>query len=197
MDKAKDFERFGILMGVLGENWDKEISPMKVELYFEGLKDFDIEEVDSAVKIALKTLDQSYFPRIAQLRQLIEGDPESRSLFSWRIAVDTRDYYHGADFSEDPIIAYCIQELCGSYMDFCERTMDELKWMEKRFCNLYRLALRRPDVVANVNPVMEGHFQIDNTEKGLLDHVPPIPKISIKPKQVPQIEGQKVKALSK
>lgn len=77
MEKSKDFEIFGALMGMLGENFDKELSPLKVELYFDCLNDFEIEKVKKAVFVAIKTL--KFFPKVAELRELIQGGPARSS----------------------------------------------------------------------------------------------------------------------
>lgn len=192
MDKIKDREKFGQLMAMLAVNCSKENTKERLELYFHTLSDFSIEEVESGITSAIRTIDKAIFPPVGQLRQLIEGTPDSRALLAWRIAVETRSHYYGADFSEDPVIAYCIEELCDTYLDFTEKTLDELKWLEKRFLDLYRMALKRPDVLVGRSPILYGHFQIDDQKKEL--PVRSVPRIEIN-KIVKRIEAPKVKAL--
>lgn len=194
MDKAKDYDRFAKLMAMLALNASKRNTLERLEMYFEMLKQYSIEDVESAAAIHIRTGEIAVIPTVGQLCQIIEGRPGERALLAWRVAVDTRDYYYGADFSEDPLIAYCIEELCDTYIGFCEKTLEELKWLEKRFCDLYQLALRRPDLLAGRSPVMGGLFQMDNRSKGLLVHVPPVPKIAVK-RRVREIEAPKTKVL--
>ena len=188
----KDKTRFTGLMAMLAEAFDKDNTKLRMDVYFGGLKDFEIKEVEASIYQAVKSL--KFFPKVAELRQLIEGDADSRALLGWRIAVDSRNYYYGADFSEDPAIAYCIEELCDTYVSFCEKTLEELKWLEKRFLDLYRLALKRPSLLADRSPVLDGLFQIDNRKKGLLTAVPPVPKITAR-KRVEEIEAPKPKEI--
>lgn len=185
MDRYKDSEKFIALMAMLSENFGQKNTKLKIELYFNALKDFTIGQVEKAVYQAVKTL--RFFPKVAELRELIEGDRQSRALLAWRKAIDTRDYYYGANFIDDPIIPYCIRELFGTYMQFCEKTIEELKWEEKRFLDLYKLAIDRPDLVAGISTKMKGFFQEDNERKGFLEHVPPVPKIETKVKKVPEV----------
>lgn len=188
MEKSDD-QKFAGLMAMLATAFGQENTELRIEVYFDALQDFTIEEVEGVVYLAIKTL--KFFPKVAELRELVEGAPEDRALLAWQMAVDTRNYYGGADFVDDPIIPYCLQEIFGGYMEFCEKTLDELKWEEKRFLNLYRLVLKRPSLVRSVSTKMKGLFQEDNEKKGLLEHVPPVPQIEIKPKEVPQIEAPK------
>lgn len=193
MEKADD-QKFAGLMAMLSTALGKENTELKVEVYYGALKDFSIKDVEQAVYLAIKTL--KFFPKIAELRELIEGDPESRALMAWRIAVDERDYYHSIEF-DDPIIHYCIVELFGDWMSFCEKTLDELKWEEKRFLNLYQLALRRSDLITKAPRVMVGFFNQDNEGKAFLEHVPPVRKIETRVKEVKKIEPPKIKELPK
>ena len=187
-----DKKKFAVLMEMLAENFDKENSKLKIDLYFESLKDFAIGEIEGAVYQSIKSL--KWFPKIAELRELIEGDPDSRALIAWRYAVDNRDESRTFEF-DDPIIHYCIQEIFGDWISFCEKTLEELKWEEKRFIGLYQLALKRPDIARYAPKQMLGSYEIHNSALGFHEHIPPVIKVETGIGRVKEIEAPKPKKL--
>jgi len=172
--ESKDKKRFAGLMAMMDEAFGQESSKQKATLYFESLKEFEIGEVESAVYRGIATL--KFYPKVAELREFIEGDPNSRALIAWRTAVDNRDWTHSYEF-DDPAIHYCIHEIFGDWVSFCEKTNQELRWEEKRFLDLYRLTLKRPDLVRNAPKRMLGSFEIHNAALGFLEHVPEVRKV--------------------
>lgn len=189
-----DKRKFAVLMEMLAEGFDKENSKLKIDLYFESLKDFAIGEIEGAIYQSIKSL--KWFPKIAEIRELIEGDPESRALIAWRFAVDNINPYLTFEF-DDPIIHYCIQEIFGGWIGFCEKTLEELKWEEKRFMSLYRLALKRPDIARYAPKRMLGSHEIHNSALGLYEHIPPMVKIKTGIRETKKIEAPKTKELIK
>lgn len=150
-------------MAMLGENFNTEISKLKHDLYFNALEDFTIGEFEQAVYLAIKSL--KFFPKVAELRELIEGDPKSQALLAWITAVDNRNWYATVEF-EDKLIHYCLIEIFGGWMEFCEKTLEELKWQAKRFLQLYELGLKRPDIVHGVSQKFIGWNDTHNIPKG-------------------------------
>jgi hypothetical protein len=68
---------FASLMAGMSEVFGVENTKTKVDIYFEQLREFSIDEVKRAVGLSLKTL--KFFPKIAELRELIQGGPARSS----------------------------------------------------------------------------------------------------------------------
>lgn len=193
MDRAKDFKKFCGLLAMLDESYGQKSSKLKAEVYFNALEDHGIGDVEKAVFISIKTI--KFFPKPVELIELIDGDVNSRALIAWRMAVDHRDVYHTFQF-DDPAIHYCLQEIFGGWQPFCEKTMDELKWEEKRFLDLYKLTIKRPDLLASAPTKMLGYFEEDNSAKGFDEHIPDTVPVITKPPGRKQIEEVKVKEIN-
>lgn len=194
MERSDD-QKFAGLMAILATTFGKENTELRIEVYFESLKDFSIDEIEQAVYLAVKTL--KFFPKPAELRELIEGDPDSRALIAWKTAIDNRDVRRTVIF-DDPIIHYCLQEIFDGWMPFCEKTLEELKWEEKRFVTLYKLALRRPDIVQHAPTIMIGSHETQDLVSGFHDNKPQhyILKIETGIRKTKEIEAPKSKELS-
>jgi uncharacterized protein YdcH (DUF465 family) len=67
-----DKNKFMDLIGGIGLIFDKNINEIILKLYFEGLQDFTIEQIENAIKQILKT--NKFFPKIAEIRNILEGD---------------------------------------------------------------------------------------------------------------------------
>ena len=51
----QDRKKFAQLMSVLGEAFDRDVSDSKVEVYFIGLEDISINDIERAVRNIVQT----------------------------------------------------------------------------------------------------------------------------------------------
>src|SRR5688572_31450908 len=65
----------------MSQAFEKQMGEALMLIYFDGLKDFTIEQVESAVTQAVKT--KTFLPKVAELRQLIEGSVDDRAAQAW------------------------------------------------------------------------------------------------------------------
>jgi hypothetical protein len=79
---------------------------------------------------------------VALIRQYAQGgskeDLHRRALLAWdavRKAITEHGYYQSVQF-DDPVIHSCIEAL-GGWQDLCSTPIEEIKWREKRFLELY------------------------------------------------------------
>jgi hypothetical protein len=170
MNKNDEIE-FASLMAGMSEAFGLNNSKTKIDIYFEQLKDFSIEQVKRAVAIALRTL--KFFPKIAELRELIEGSSDDKATIAWEFLfdkVDEVDYYHSPQF-KDWRIMWCVEQM-GGWMHLCSINWGELKFRQKEFERLYKIALLRPDLGDETPEHLVGFFEQDNHARGFLDYIP-------------------------
>lgn len=77
----RDWLKFFKLCALLSQAFDRPIDEALARIYFEGLRDFDIEQVAAAVNRAVRA--KTFMPKVAELRQFIEGVVEDRASQAW------------------------------------------------------------------------------------------------------------------
>lgn len=82
----QDMPEFLKLCALMSQAFDKPLGDALAKIYFEGLADFSIEQVAAAVNQAVKT--KTFLPKVAELRQLVEGSIEDRASQAWAAFLD-------------------------------------------------------------------------------------------------------------
>lgn len=60
-------------MAVFGDNFDKEVTPLKVLSYREGLKDLSVKQLNRGCFLALQNHKYASIPTIAEIREYADG----------------------------------------------------------------------------------------------------------------------------
>lgn len=162
-----DSGRFSKAMLGLAEVFGAEISKTKIEIYFQALYDFPIDAIESAAAAAVKTL--KFFPKPAELIELINGKSQDLSLLAWMQvtkAIDSCGAYKSVKFA-DQAIHSCIEHL-GGWVDLCNVPDEEMVWKQKEFERLYVLLSKRQEHSSH----LAGIFEISNSANGFINHIP-------------------------
>lgn len=142
--KQTDFDRFGAAFGTMCEVFEKATSPIITRVYFRALSAFSVAEVENAMAQAIGTL--KFFPKPAELIELIAGKPEAESTQIETAAtsqvaevmkqIRTVGFY-GHPVFDDPLT---LRLLSGrwTFRSLCQMTETELKWWAKDFIEAYR-----------------------------------------------------------
>jgi hypothetical protein len=112
-----DIEAFAGLMAILAEVFGKDLNPQLVEIYFRALAEWPIECIAAAVDEAVRRL--KFFPKPAELIELIEGSPDDQAEHAWQqfwVAL-TRSGTYQSLYCEDVVLAEVIRRLYGSWSD--------------------------------------------------------------------------------
>jgi len=131
----EDKFRFAKVIGVLEEFYDKELSKDVSALYFEGLGEYSIEQIEAAAKEIIRT--KAWFPKLVDFTEIL-GGKKDQGLAAWikfMEALKTQSPYDSIQFA-DPAINDVI-EFMGGWPAACLWTNEELKWKEKDFVGLY------------------------------------------------------------
>lgn len=159
-----DRNKFAETMAGLCELYNKPISEFIMDTYYKIFQEYDVSQFNAAVTDCIKSNKYNVLPKPAEILEFLEGSKNDKALFAWiqaKEGVQKCGYYGSPEF-KDPAISHCIEEL-GGWMKFCSTEIEELKFMEKRFMDLYRLFLKR-GITEPKN--MIGFTELKNNEKG-------------------------------
>ncbi len=154
----------GYLAG-MAEIYDVELTQMKINLYFEALKDLSVEQFIQACNYHTQTA--RFFPKPSEIREAIAGDKQTKAIGAFTQLIQAvREYgaYKSVEF-EDRLIMACVQRL-GGWIKLCDSTTDEWKWIEKDFYKLYQ-AMEGRETEGPAKLV--GITEQGNANKGLKD----------------------------
>lgn len=138
--------RFMKAMATLYEAFDKPGTKEHAEIYFDALSACEIDDIEKAIAKAIYSL--KFFPKVAELREFIEGPtkpaptatPAELATIAWgkvQRAISSIGSYRSVAF-DDPVIHLAIQDL-GGWPKVC-RT-DDGPWLKKDFEAAHRARL--------------------------------------------------------
>ena len=175
----RDKKQFAQRITALSALFDREISEAVIEMYWVALDPYGDEETERAFQEAARRC--KFFPKPAELIELIEGSSEDREALAWHallIGIARVGSKSSVRFS-DPAI-HSVVETWGGWIQVCSMTARDLQFREKDFKELYRMHSRRDS-----HPeYLVGRTEADNRKRGFLDRIP-------KPKVV-AIEGGRI-----
>jgi Domain of unknown function (DUF6475) len=138
--RLQDNERFvDLVMNPLYLAFEKKPDDVLTAMYFAALRRFEFDAVRRAVDQAISRL--KFFPKVAELIVLIEGDPEVRSHEAWERVLQTIrhvGYASRVDF-QDPAIHAAVQAMGGwrTFWFLDRLPSDELGFKALEFRKLY------------------------------------------------------------
>ena len=141
MKGKNDRMDFSTVMYPFGKLYDLALEDSKMfGLWWDALKEYDIEEVVKAVQKFIKSPDfGNYKPKPADIIKMIEGTSSDRSLLAWskvEKAIRRVGSYQTVSF-DDPIIHRVIEDM-GGWVAMCGSQENELPFVSKEFCTRYR-----------------------------------------------------------
>lgn len=133
-------QRFGAAMLVLGEYYSREISTGVIELYWQALRKYDIEAIETAIHRHLSNPDSGqYMPKIADIVRMIDGTSQDSAARAWSLleeALQRVGTYRDIVFP-DPIIHRVVYDM-GGWVSFGQKSVKEWPFVAKEFQERYR-----------------------------------------------------------
>ena len=127
--------KFKECMSLMSEVFNKEISQVLTDVYWEVLKDYSDADCEQAFKMAITNL--KFFPKPVELISFIKEkavDPRISALGAWHKVMSALEA--GAQPKNDPCITRTISVL-GGWAHLGSLSYTELGWIEKRFIEHY------------------------------------------------------------
>ena len=159
----QDRTRFAKAINSAALLFDRTLSDPVIDLYFRALEDLPIESVEAAIMRSIQ--ENTFFPKPAELRQVVLGSVADRAEVAWQAAwaaYQKAGYYDTVLF-QDGAIARAIQAVYGGWVQFSEasRTLspEMIQAKRKEFLSTYRRESER-----GKEPMrLPGHVEIENS----------------------------------
>lgn len=162
-----DKKRFATLLSGIADYYGKELSPAIVGLYWEGLKQFDIEAVEKALWDHTQNPDSGQFvPKIADVVRGLQGRTQDQASMAWSkvdAAVRSVGPYQDVVF-DDPLIHRVVSEM-GGWIQFGAKENKEWPFVANEFQNRYR-GYRMRGETPEYPPVLVGIANAQNSLEG-------------------------------
>jgi hypothetical protein len=137
--KNSDVSKFAALLTGIGELYSKMISELLMDIYWQVLKPFELQDVLQAFQAHIHNPDGGqFFPKPADIVRFIEGSGETRALQAWAI-VEKAIKYIGAYQSvifDDPLIHAVLEDM-GGWIKLCGTHLDEMPFRANEFQKRY------------------------------------------------------------
>lgn len=169
---GRDRKRFAGLMAALAEVFDQgnDLSEIKMRIYWEALKEYEIQDIERGVGKMLKGRVYPSFPKPAEIIKEIRGNSQEQGMMAWidvKKAIEHLGHGDSVQFS-NPVI-HSVIEAMGGWVELCLSPRDELHWKEKEFLRLYEVLSahggKHPEYLA-------GQHEIHNRAHGHSDYIP-------------------------
>jgi len=155
-----------------GELYEKHISDTLLELYFNILKHYSIEDIKRGIAGHIRdTKAGQYFPKPADILRQILGDDDGRAIAAWvevRKAIQHVGIYKSVKF-DDPVIMMCIDRM-GGWQELCNILTSEVGYKEAEFIKLYKHYQHFP--IDNAPKYLVGWHEQQNRFNGYSDAIP-------------------------
>lgn len=164
---ATDRPRLAQFLAVLGEAFNEPVSEIRAEAYLFALEDVSIETLEG---IGKRALNLRFFPRPADLRQLIEGTTEHESELAWlNVLKEVRRVGYTGVPALSPASLETIRSLWGGWARLCQTLPGEgaelLGWA-KQFRGSYGAVRERIE-----NPALIGRDEAKTLKASLLKQI--------------------------
>jgi len=143
-----DREEFDAVIIAMAELFDRKMSAIQLDLYFEALKDMSLEDFRKSANTVARTC--KFFPKPVEFReQIIVGVDAQATLALDKVqeAFWSAGVYKSVVF-DDPVIHAVIDHL-GGWVKYCNTPDHELKWWKKDFEKKYS---HYASVINSLNP---------------------------------------------
>lgn len=139
-----DTEAFAAEMLILAEIYGETVSPARIRAYFAALDDLELPAVRDAMRHAART--SKFFPRPAELRELVEGAVDDRAVFQWaQVVAATKRRSHEMDEAAREAVSMMGGWQRVEWVSYRACTAQDEAALRKEFLQLYRVACRRAE----------------------------------------------------
>lgn len=133
--QQNDFEQFAATMLGLFEYYGREPSDAVVEIYWRGLKNYELAAIQDAVSRHTQSPDDGQFmPKIGHIVKMLAGSSKDRAFLAWTKvdkAVRQVGSYHDVVF-DDPLIHRVLDDM-GGWCTMADKSEEDWPFIAKDF----------------------------------------------------------------
>lgn len=127
--------------------WKQDLSEFALSVWWEACKPYSMEQVSKALTAHAMDPERGRFPPMpADLVKALHGTQTDRSLIAWGQvyrAISAVGMYQSPDFGDKAIHSAIVD--MGGWPAICQAPLDELPFLQRRFCELHRAYTSRPE----------------------------------------------------
>lgn len=170
--QASDRKRFADVLTDVMAYYGKEVSPFQLDVFWQGLKNHEFDDISRAFTLHAKDPDHGQFtPKLADITRMLEGSTTTQGMRAWA-KVDRAIRSVGANRSvtfDDPLIHVVIVEM-GGWIPLCRSQDDEMPFKAREFEKRYAAYRLRREVPA-FPPRLIGENEASNRLNGFEHYV--------------------------
>jgi hypothetical protein len=162
-----DKQRFSVILSVIAEYYSKTISPNMITIYWEGLREYDLEAIEKALWLHTQDADSGQFmPKIADINKFLKGKTADRAAQAWsKVDAGIRQVGTYTDVVFDDAIIHRVILDMGGWIFLGSKQEKDWPFVANEFQNRYRGYLMQgetPDYpsvligISNANNRMHG-----------------------------------------
>jgi len=144
--KPSDRKAFAQLLSDVMAFYRRDVSDFALSVWWQACQPFELEQVSKALSAHTMDPDRCGFaPQPGDLVRVLQGTKTDRALAAWGKVFDAMQSvgaYRSVAF-DDAAIHLAVMDL-GDWTALCRTLVDELPFVQKRFCDAYRLHAGRP-----------------------------------------------------
>lgn len=171
--QSTDRGAFADLVQGVYDFYGKDMSAFAVDTWWRAMQHYDFETVREALGRHCMNPDSGQFlPKPADVVRMLSGTTKDAALVAWskvQHAVEHVGSWQTVVF-DDPLIHRAVEDM-GGWITLCLQTAAEWPFLEKRFCDHYRVYKARGETPA-YPPKLGGRTDLDNVSRGFPEMKP-------------------------
>lgn len=161
-----DKQDFVLLLTDVLAFYRQDVSRFAASVWWEACKGFDLSQLRKAFNSHAIDPDRGQFaPKPADIVRALHGTRTDQARVAWGKTFDAmqRVGAHQTVVFDDHIIHACVEDI-GGWQKICRSNMDELSYLEHRFCESYRAYASRG--LEQYPAKLIGEFECINRHEG-------------------------------
>jgi len=166
--QPKDRPKFLTILTGIADYYGKELSTGVIGLYWEGLRQYDIEAVERALWQHTQNPDSGQFmPKIADVTKVLQGRTEDQAQVAWsKVDRAVRHIGGWADVAFDDAIVHRVLVDMGGWVRICSHDDENWPFVAKEFITRYR-GFKIVGATPEYPRYLLGSASVHNTAEGL------------------------------
>lgn len=164
----KDMPEFTKVLTGLAGMFEKQLSELVRDMYFDALSDLSIEQIKEIGRGLART--STFFPKPVDFRNALAGDTDTKAVSAWEKVIKAKSTVgsYGSVKFDDAII-HSVLSMMGGWVAVCRlEGFDTEKWQRHEFEKSYK-ALSKTNMQHPEH--LLGAEDIDNKAKGYVDRI--------------------------
>jgi hypothetical protein len=152
--KETEREKFAMVLAVLAEAFDRDVTKERAEIYWKFLNDLDIKALEYGARQIILTKKIPTFPTIAEMREAAGSaeDAEPAAIDAWSLLLRYAHLYDAKQRIKDPKAWEALTLAFGGLEDFLKLDTRSLTYERQYFIKCYKQIEQRARIAAAALP---------------------------------------------